>query len=192
MSSCSKISKNLVLAACDHASNPALEPEAILLNIDDIDKGESTVTGGVISALEMLGSAKGYRWVSARNGIDANATLVRGTYRNAYQHQVVVRVFEKTQDEKDQINKLTGARVVAIVKNVDRKNVATKYEVYGWENGLELTDFQAPTTDTDGIVGTVTLQSSDNTPESMIPMSLYATSEAATDALVAGLWSDAE
>lgn len=190
MNSCAKISKNLVLAACDHASNPAIEPEVILINIDDIDRANCTVAGNVISELELSDTKKGYHWVSARNGIDADSPLSRGSYRNAFQHRLVVRIFEKTQDEKDQVNKLAGARVVAIVKNVDRKNPAVKYEVYGWENGLELTDFQAPTTDTDGIVGTATLQSSDNGLESQLPMSLYAGTEADTDTLVAGLWSE--
>lgn len=186
MYNCANISKNLVLSQCA-AGVAAIEPELILINFDDIDRASSEVNGNVISELVLLDAKKGYKYSSAKNAMEADSPLVKGTYRNAFDHKVVARVFDKTQDIKDELMKLKEGKVVAIVKNVDKRNEATRYEVYGWENGLEMGDLQAPSTDADGVIYNITLQSGDNAKESQLPMSLYAGALTATETMVAGL-----
>lgn len=186
MYNCANISKNLVLNQCA-AGVAAIEPELILINFDDIDRASSVVDGNVISELVLLNAKKGYKYSSAKNAMEADSPLVKGTYRNAFDHKVVARVFDKTQDIKDELMKLKEGKVVAIVKNVDKRNEATRYEVYGWENGLEMGDLQAPSTDADGVIYNITLQSGDNAKESQLPMSLYAGTLTATETMVAGL-----
>lgn len=186
MNNCANISKNLVLSQCA-AGVAAVEPELILINFDDVDRGESEVDGNVISELVLASSKKGYKYTSAKNAMETDSPLVKGTYRNAFDHKVVARVFDKTQDIKDELIKLKEGKVIAIVKNVDKRNDETRYEVYGWENGLEMADLQAASTDADGVIYNITLQSGDNAKESQLPMSLFASTLAATETMIAGL-----
>lgn len=186
MNNCANISKSLVLSQCA-AGVAAVEPELILINFDDVDRAECAVTGNVISELALSATKNGYKYTSAKNAMETDSPLVKGTYRNAFDHKVVARVFDKTQDIKDELNKLKEGKVIAIVKNVDKRNEATCYEVYGWENGLEVADLQAASTDADGVIYNITLQSGDNAKESQLPMSLYAGALAATETMIAGL-----
>lgn len=185
MIDCGKISASLTLASCASTS-VAVEPEIILINHTDIE--EVTEADGVVSAIVLKEGASGYRYETFNKGVEANATGSVGTYLTRLSHQVIFRVFTKSQEIKDQLNALMNARVVAIVKNVSNANDEVKYEVYGLGNGLIVSDFAAPTTDGDGVVYTVTLSSDENALEAQLPASFYATSleqtETAINALV--------
>lgn len=179
MNQCAKIAKSLVLAACVSAA-VGLDTAIYIINFDDIDRSASQVSGNVISGITLKQGKFGYKYESARNAFEGNAPLNRGTYLNRFDHNIVLRVFSKTQEIKDELGKLANAKVVVIVENLDKNTPETLFEVYGWDSGLEVTDYQAPTTDSDGVVATVTLNSPDNAKESDIPKSFYTTSETAT------------
>lgn len=186
MKTCAKIASSLVLAACVSAA-VGLESSIYIVNFDDIDRASSTVTGNVISSLVLNTGANGYKYESAKNAIEANSPLNKGTYLNRFDHNIVFRVFSKTQSIKDELGKLAQARVVVIVENLNSGSDETHFEVYGWDAGLEMTDFQAATTDGDGVVATVTLNSGDNAKESDLPKSFYSTSLATTRAALEAL-----
>ena len=186
MKTCAKIASSLVLAACVSAA-VGLESSIYIVNFDDIDRASSTVTGNVISSLVLNTGANGYKYESAKNAIEANSPLNKGTYHNRFDHNIVFRVFSKTQSIKDELGKLAQARVVVIVENLNSGSDETHFEVYGWDAGLEMTDFQAATTDGDGVVATVTLNSGDNAKESDLPKSFYSTSLATTRAALEAL-----
>lgn len=183
---CSRISKNLVLAACTNAV-AGIEPEIILLNKADIDS--IALESGVLSEITLKDSSYGVKYTSAKNAFEATVALNKGTYMNSFTHGVVCRVFSREQQTKDELNRLANAKVVAIVKNLDAHNDETKYEVYGLESGLVMTDLQFASTDGDGVVYTFNLGSDDNARESELPASFYkeslATTEAALTALLA-------
>lgn len=183
MIDCGKISANLTLASCA-ASSVAVEPEIILLNHSDIES--VTEAGGVVSAIVLKESANGYKYETFRNGVETTVTINKGTYISRYVHQVLFRAFVKSQDIKDQINAMTNGRFVAIVKNVAEGD-EVKYEVYGLDSGLVMTDLQAVSTDADGVVYAVTLASDDTTPESQLPASFYSTSLEQTKAAIEAL-----
>ncbi len=184
MINCGKISANLTLASCASVST-AVEPEVILLNHSDIE--EVTEADGVISAIVLQQGASGYKYLTFNRGVEANATGNKGTYLTRFSHQVIIRVFAKSQDIKDQINALVNARVVAVVKNVSNADAEVKYEVYGIGNGLVVTDLQATSTDADGVVYAITLASDDNALEAQLPASFFTTSAEATEAAVEAL-----
>lgn len=185
---CGKISANAMLAKCG-ASTPAVKGRIILMNFDDIDVAGSTVTDGVLSALVMKNNAKGYAWETHDRAVEVNSPLAPKTYYNVFEHNLVVRVFDKTQEIKDQINALAYGRVVAIVENRSNANAETHYEVYGWDSGLIMTAQDSPSTDGDGVIYTITLNSDENSQESQLPLSFYtgdlATTETAIEALLA-------
>lgn len=184
--SCSKISNNLVLAACKN-SLAAIEADIVLINFDDVDRDSSSVTGNVLSTLALKSSTYGYRFTSHKNAFEATVALNKGTYLNSFVHGAVARVFTKTQDAKDQLNKLANGKVIAIVKNSDNQNDETKYEVYGWDNGLVMSDLQAASTDADGVLYTFNLSSDDNARESQLPLSYFSTTLAATETALESL-----
>ena len=185
---CGQLSKSLTLAACG-SSTAAIKAKIIIGNHDDIDKEASKVTDGVCSALELVNTSAGaFLYESHRNAFEGNCTLAKGTYQSSYDHQIVLRIFVKTQEAKDELNKLKDSKVFVVTESEDARNPETRFEIYGFDNGLVLTDLQAATTDSDGVIYTVTLASDDNAKESGLPVSLYAGSLEATltavDALV--------
>lgn len=181
---CAKISKTLVLAQCAN-SIAAIEPEIILINKADIES--VTESGGVITAITLADGKYGYKYSSAKNAFEATVAFNKGTYLNSFVHGIVCRVFNKTQNAKGELNKLANGKVVAIVLNADSQNDETKYEVYGLENGLVMTDLQAASTDGDGVLYTFNLGSDDNARESELPKSFYSTSLAATKTAIEAL-----
>ncbi len=184
---CGQLSKSLTLAACG-SSTAAIKAKIIIGNHDDIDKEASKVSDGVCSELVLTQSSGGaFLYESHRNAFEGNCTLSKGTYQSSYDHQIVVRIFVKTQEAKDELNKLKDSKVFVITEGEDSRSPETHYEIYGFDNGLVLTDLQAATTDSDGVIYTVTLASGDSSKESGLPVSLWAGSAAATRTAVDGL-----
>lgn len=160
----------------------------ILLSYSDADKSKSVVTDNVISSLILKAGATGYEVDSLPNATVGSDTINAGTYLKTHQHNVVVRIFKKSEAAKKFVNGLTNARVIAIVENNDTgDNGDTKYEVYGWDSGLELTEITVTTEMTDGVAYQVTLANGTIAQESSLPMSLFNTDEATTDLMVDGL-----
>ena len=190
MGKCGQISNNLELAACENSA-PGLDNELVLINFDDVDRSGSTVNGNVISALVLKDGKNGYHYTTERNGFDGDSPLNKGTYKTGFNHQIVARVFLRSQKNKDEINALAASRVIAVVKNNDTVNAETKYEVYGWDTGLVLNDFSAPTTDGDGIIYTLTLGTDENQRENQLPKSFYKESLAATETAFKALYTEA-
>ncbi len=186
MISCAKIAANVVGASCS-PSVVGIEPEVVLINFEDIES--VTESGNVVSGITLATGTHGYKYESAKNAFEASAALAAGTYLNKVTHQVIFRIFLKSQTIKDELDKMLNARLVAIVKNLDKATAAVRYEVYGLEAGLTLSDLQSTSTDTDGVVYTGTLASEDGKGESTLPKSFfttdYDTTKAAVDALVA-------
>ena len=178
--SCGKISANAMLAKCG-AVTPAVKGRVVFINQDDIDYEASTVADGVISAIVTKNNAKGYAWETADRGVETAPTLVTGTYFNEMEHSLTFRVFDKTQDIKDQLNALMHSRVVAIVENRSNANPETHYEVYGWNSGLIMTAMEGPSTDTDGVNYVVPLNNGEDAREGQLPLSFYTGSVAETE-----------
>lgn len=160
----------------------------ILLSYSDVDKSKSVVTDNVISSLILKAGATGYEVDSLPNATVGSDTVNAGTYLKTHQHNVVVRIFKKSEAAKKFVNGLTNARVIAIVENNDTGDKGdTKYEVYGWDSGLELTEITVTTEMTDGVAYQVTLANGTIAQEGSLPMSLFNTDEKTTDLMVDGL-----
>ena len=177
---CGNISKNIVAANCK-ISNAAIDADIILFNLDDIDKAQCKIDGNVCSEFMMKTGKFGYQWSGHKNSFESTVALYKGTYANGFDHALVLRVFAKTQDTKDELNKLAQGKVVAMVRNLDSQNDETKYEIYGYDNGLVMTDLQSASTDGDGVLYSFNLGEADNEHESQLPLSYFAETLAATE-----------
>lgn len=185
---CSKIKTGFINQVCGKPAIAGTTARVILLSYSDVDKSKSVVTDNVISSLILKAGATGYEVDSLPNATVGSDTINAGTYLKTHQHNVVVRIFKKSEAAKKFVNGLTNARVIAIVENNDTgDNGDTKYEVYGWDSGLELTEITVTTEMTDGVAYQVTLTNGTIAQEGSLPMSLFNTDEKTTDLMVDGL-----
>lgn len=185
---CSKIKTGFTNQVCGKPAIAGTTARVILLSYSDVDKSKSVVTDNVISSLILKTGAIGYEVDSLPNATVGSDTINAGTYLKTHQHNVVVRIFKKSEAAKKFVNGLTNARVIAIVENNDTGDSGdTKYEVYGWDSGLELTEITVTTEMTDGVAYQVTLANGTIAQEGSLPMSLFDTDEATTDLMVDGL-----
>jgi hypothetical protein len=185
---CSKIKTGFTNQVCGKPAIAGTTARVILLSYSDVDKSKSAVTDNVISSLILKAGATGYEVDSLPNATVGSDTINAGTYLKTHQHNVVVRIFKKSEAAKKFVNGLTNARVIAIVENNDTgDNGDTKYEVYGWDSGLELTEITVTTEMTDGVAYQVTLANGTIAQEGSLPMSLFDTDEKTTDLMVEGL-----
>lgn len=185
---CSKIKTGFTNQVCGKPAIAGTTARVILVSYSDVDKAKSVVADNIISSLILKPGATGYEVDSLPNATVGSDTINAGTYMKTHQHNVVVRIFKKSEAAKRFVNGLTNARVIAIVENNDRgDNGDTKYEVYGWDSGLELTEITVTTEMTDGVAYQVTLANGTIAQEGSLPMSLYNTDEATTDLMVNGL-----
>lgn len=185
---CSKIKTGFTNQVCGKPVIAGTTARVILLSYSDVDKSKSVVTDNVISSLILKAGATGYEVDSLPNATVGSDTINAGTYLKTHQHNVVVRIFKKSEAAKKFVNGLTNARVIAIVENNDTgDNGDTKYEVYGWDSGLELTEITVTTEMTDGVAYQVTLANGTIAQEGSLPMSLFNTDEKTTDLMVDGL-----
>lgn len=185
---CSKIKTGFINQACSKPAIAGTTARVILLSYSDVDKSKSDVTDNIISSLILKTGATGYEVDSLPNATVGSDTINAGTYLKTHQHNVVVRIFKKSEAAKKFVNGLTNARVIAIVENNDTGDKGdTKYEVYGWDSGLELTEITVTTEMTDGVAYQVTLANGTIAQEGSLPMSLFNTDEATTDLIVDGL-----
>lgn len=185
---CSKIKTGFTNQVCGKPAIAGTTARVILLSYSDVDKSKSVVTDNVISSLILKAGATGYEVDSLPNATVGSDTINAGTYLKTHQHNVVVRIFKKSEAAKKFVNGLTNARVIAIVENNDTgDNGDTKYEVYGWGSGLELTEITVTTEMTDGVAYQVTLANGTIAQEGSLPMSLFNTDEQTTDLMVEGL-----
>lgn len=185
---CSKIKTGFINQVCGKPAIAGTTARVILISYSDVDKSKSVVTDNVISSLILKAGATGYEVDSLPNATVGSDTINAGTYLKTHQHNVVVRIFKKSEAAKKFVNGLTNARVIAIVENNDTGDGGdTKYEVYGWDSGLELTEITVTTEMTDGVAYQVTLANGTIAQEGSLPMSLFNTDEKTTDLMVDGL-----
>lgn len=179
------------MTACGKPALAGTAARVILLNYTDIDKAlseENATDPNIIETIVLEAGAKGYEVDSLPNATVGEDTINVGTYNRTHQHNLTVRIFKKSEAAKKFVNGLTNSRVVAIVQNNDRGDAGdTKYEIYGWDSGLELNDLTASTEMADGVAYLFTIGSGTIAQEASLPKSFFNTDEATTDTAVEAL-----
>lgn len=187
---CAKIAAGLTASECGIMATSGTGTKVVLFNYDDIDKGSSVVAAGICTSLVLKTNKLAYLFESIDKATTGEATFAKGTYIDSYDHAITLRIFVKDQTSKDFINSLTNARVVAIVENrATGEGGNTKYEVYGWDSGLKLSENAFTTDFSDNVVFTAKLASDDNSKEGQLPLSYFITDLSATETALAGLYT---
>lgn len=192
MLDCAKLNKNNTLGSCRQGSG-RLANSVIAINWSDWVAAEAasdiTEASSVISAIALETGAYGYRLTSKEKGIVGSYSMNKGTYGNSMVHQLVINAFDRTQDNKNTMNKLLHGRYVFIVEHVDLNSHDTVYEVYGRQCGMTCSALDGDSSNADGVIAAITMASDDDARESEVPTSIYTTSLAATRTMVEALVS---
>lgn len=182
---CGKIISGLVAGACGTMPIGGTATRAVILNYQDIDRDNSTVTDGVIEGITMKSGKVGYLFETVQNANEGGASFERGTYFDTYTHTVTLRIFVKSNETKAWMESLKGSRVVVLLEN--REQGEGHWEVYGWDSGLTLSENTYSTTYADNVVFNPTFASDDTSHEGALPKTFYKTSDANTETMVLAL-----
>lgn len=182
---CSKLTDGVIAAVCNKPAIAGTGHRVILINYNDIDRSISEVEGNVIKKLVLKTGATGYEYESLENSTLGEISLNKGTYFSNWQHDLTLRVFAKSESSKGFVNSLNSARVVAVVDNKELGDDGdVKYEVYGWDAGLELNEGTASTDMADLVVYTIKMGSGANSKEASLPKSIFDADLATTETML--------
>ena len=184
---CADLSKGLIADACKRAIS-GLNSRILLMNYADIDRTATTELNGVVETLQLKAGKYAHAFEFKDTTLVAEHNLVKEAYLPTWEHIINAKILAKTQDAKNAIEVLSRAKVVAIVENKEQGAAGeVKYEMYGYDAGMELTESNNTTAFADGVVYSVKLASPANEKESSLPKTIYKTSATATDTLIEGL-----
>jgi hypothetical protein len=182
---CSSELQNVVAADCENSAIAGLYGEIILIPYGAVDRADSAISDNVISELVLKTGMKASTFSAFDNSPLGAVSLVSGTYRNTFQHDLTLRIFVKTEQIKAFVNNFGNARVIAIVKNKEMGAAGeVMYEAYGWDSGLVLNTLNSDTNMTDGIVYELVTGSDETSKENSIPKSVWAGTLAATETML--------
>lgn len=140
---CESIISKDIDFACEDLVSKGLESDGIIINRADIDftKTEFDETNkNIIKTLILKSGKKGY--AVKQNGntpfTGTNSSLVVGTYRNSWTHQVAIVVLANTPDvAANIIDGLANGKFVVILRNVTKGEEGKgEYQIYGYAQGL--------------------------------------------------------
>jgi len=183
MPTCALVTSGQTIPAGCVVPARGVSPDVILINFDDYSDDYSSTT----NLIETITAANpGFTWEGLKTSTKPVATKKEGTYEDSFELAIQMVSFSVTAAIRKQLQ--AGIKVVAILKHNEKGSTgATKWNVWGRDTGLYIRelvwDLNSP--DTGGI--TFTLKTLDDQPAVRLPVTVFDTDEATTDAMVAGL-----
>lgn len=161
---------------------------AYIANRDDIDTFSRSANPMLITNLTMKTGKVLYKINGVKGSIKPGSTLVKGTYKDFYQHRLRFAAFKNDPDTMKVLSDMDGADLVAFVFN-NNKSI----EILGLEVGMEKMEQEREYQNRDsGLVSDVLLQTANEDTKSMevYPPLIYrnidyATSKAQLDGFLA-------
>lgn len=188
---CSKITTGFAMSECDNYAVAGTASRAVIWSFTDVDKGKSVVADNVVKELILKQGSTAYAVESLPNTFTGEASVNVGTYVNTHQHSATIRILRKNEKAKKFVNGLTNGLVMLMIENNNTsEDGETKYEIYGWDSGLKLSELTATTDMADDVAYLATLTSPEVSQEHSLPKSFFlddlATTELAVEALLTG------
>lgn len=142
MSCLKKITADIAFDCNDKAKKGLKGSKAVIVNYDDIDLGATTVAGATVSNLALKSGAAGFSigWYK-----DLGSTAVEYTPNDevvdGFAHSFLCRLGTSSAANAEIASELKGGRFVIIVEtNYQGVGQGDAFKVYGFENGLELSE----------------------------------------------------
>lgn len=126
-------------ADCDNLPAGGTRAKAIVFNYDDIvSYSEDPEVGGVITDITLKPGKYGYEFTGLGNSFKKAENFNRSasTGLGTFKHSLSIIIYERTQEQKDNINDLKNGRFVVVMFN--RGDDADSIELYGKQVGVEL------------------------------------------------------
>lgn len=158
-----------------------------LANKADVASYTEGAVPTIVTAITMAGSTVFYAFEGVKISVKPRWTARATDYGAEFIHEIDSVSFKKDGASKAVLEKIATGQVVAVIQNNFTGTAGeTKYEVYGLDAGLFMSEMGE---DKYGEVPGITykLRTLDITPEQHMPRSLFITDLATTDALVAAL-----
>lgn len=142
MSCLKKITADIVFDCNDRAKKGLKGSKAVIVNYDDIDFGATTVSGATVSNLALKTGTSGFSigWYK-----DLGSTAMEYTPNDetvdGFAHSFLCRLGTTSAANAEIASELKGGRFVIVVEtNYQGTDQAEAFKVFGFENGLELSE----------------------------------------------------
>lgn len=186
--SCGTITKP-GLFNCTNLLKSGTKPRLLLANWDDVVSiTESASSPNLITAITMATAKVFYVFEGNKQDVKPTQEIIdSGSGQNVFSHKVSFVVYDITQGQKNNLERMARGRFVAILENKGKTTEA--FEVYGLSSGLELVPGLARDPLANGGGYIINLSTADGEFEPKLPQTFlstdYATTLAAVDELAA-------
>lgn len=161
------------------------EPRLYLFNFDDIVSVTEGTTPNLLTAITLKANTVGYVFEGYKQDVKPiQEVIAPSNGANQLKHSLGFIVYEITQLQKNNLQKVVKGGFVAICENKGRN--ADSFEVYGLNAGLEIVPGQARDTYANGGGYIIQLATPENEFEPLLPQTLFITDYATTKALLDG------
>lgn len=177
---------------------PGIKNRIFIMNFDDVDKSACTFNSSNpiimenIALLTASPAATAFYLDGQKNSNLKECTFAPSKFVNGWNHKITARIFDNDPIAKKRVEELSNSKVMVIVENIyDNLNKVgspsdSRYELYGFANGLNAAAINNTDADTRG-GWYLELSSLADYPEPKPPYAIFKTDAATTKLLVEGL-----
>jgi hypothetical protein len=171
---------------CTAPLKSGTSPRLFLANYDDlVTATESTSTPNLITSLTMASTTVFYMFEGFKQDVKPTQEVIAPSNgANQFKHAVGWIIYNISQLQKNNIQRLAKGRFIAIVENKGKDS--NSFELYGLGTGLEIVPGVARDSYANGGGYILQLATPENEFEPKLPQTLFATDYATTLALVNG------
>jgi hypothetical protein len=168
---------------CDNPLKSGTRPRLFLMNFDDLLSPTAGTTPNLLTALTFATNTVSFLFEGYKQDVKPTQEVVNpGNGPNQFKHNLNFLIYEITQVQKNNIQRLAKGNVIAIVENKGKN--ADSFEVYGLNSGLEIVPgvVRDPLANGGGYI--LSLATPEGEFEPLLPQTLFTTDYATTKALV--------
>jgi IPT/TIG domain len=161
-------------------------PRLILFNLDELlSVTESSSTPNLLTAITLATNTVGYVFEGYKQDVKPSQEfIVPGNGGTMFKHAVNFIVYDITQLQKNNIQRMAKGKYLAIVENKGKNDES--FEVYGIGSGMEIVPGVARDSYANGGGYLLSLATPEGESEPMLPQTLWTTDYATTLTLVNG------
>lgn len=120
---------------CDEIILGGTKDTVTVINYDDIDFVNSVKTNGKITTITLFAGKTAFQFTGAPNHVKKSLELLDIDGYKQFRHIAGWTIFERTQEQKGNIENLARGLYVVIVQN--KGNDGDSIEVLGWDVGMK-------------------------------------------------------
>lgn len=185
---CGLVSSNIT-PNCTLPNINGVDVSILIANWSHVSAITQNATTKAVETITMTSTNKFFTWEGKKSSYNAKESLVKGKFQSAFAHEVSGVFYGVTPTEKLQLQNLANGLVMVIIRYKYKGTTANcKFALHGYDQGLELSVLERDQSKSESSGAyDFTLKTPDGYVESLLPLGIWVTSEAATDAVIAGV-----